>query len=475
MWQRFTERARSAVFYAQEEAGRHGISWVSPECLLLGVIRDADCMAVAMLKKLGVSLEELRRRTDASCPVEAPSSGGDMQLTPSAKRAIDLAYDEARSSRSKSIGTEHLLIGIARGESGAAGLLSAMGAAADALRQAVPHDDSGDAPRAGDGRAASQLARRLHEDALDLRGASLLSMADLSPEQVRGILEGAEELRQARTEGRTPVAWNGQKSLAMVFEKASLRTRVTFELGMRELGGIPIVLGPTEIGLGKRENVADIARNLDRWVSAVMARVYDHRTLTELHKHSSVPIINALSDIEHPCQTLADLQALMQRRGKLEGLRVAWVGDGNNVLHSLMLGAALVGASVVAACPPGYEPDPKIVKRARELADARAIIEVVTEPEEAVVGSDAVYTDVWVSMGHEAEAGARREVFARYQVNEALMKHAGDDALFMHCLPAHRGEEVTDEVLDGPASIVLDQAENRLHAQKALLALLIGP
>jgi ornithine carbamoyltransferase len=327
----------------------------------------------------------------------------------------------------------------------------------------------------GDPVGAERVVEWLQSDALGLRGNSVLSIGDLSPEQLNGILICAEAFQRARRDGRRLVDWKGRKSLALLFEKASLRTRVTFELGMSELGGVPIVLGPSEVGLGKRESVGDVARNLDRWVSAVSARVYDHATLLEMHHCSSIPIINALSDREHPCQALADLQTLLQHKGRLEGLRIGWVGDGNNVLHSLMLGAAMMGASITAACPPAYEPNPAVVSMARERAASGATVEIVNDPAEAVADADAVYTDVWISMGEEEEADVRRSVFEPYQVNEELMRLARKDAVFMHCLPAHRGEEVTDAVLDGSHSVVLDQAENRLHAQKALLALTIGP
>jgi ornithine carbamoyltransferase len=299
-------------------------------------------------------------------------------------------------------------------------------------------------------------------------------MADISAEQIGGILDFAAVLKETRRSG-TLVDWSGRKSLALIFEKASLRTRVTFELGMRELGGVPIVLGPAEIGLGKRETAGDVARNLARWVSSVMARVYDHRVLVEMRDSAALPVINGLSDLEHPCQTLADLLTIRERLGRLAGLRIAWVGDGNNVAHSLMIGAAACGASVIAACPPGYGPREEIVRQARMAAQQGAVVETTERPADAVDGADAVYTDVWASMGQEHEADERRRVFAPYQVNAALMARAAPHAVFLHCLPAHRGDEVTDDVLDGPQSAALDQAENRLHAQKAVLALLIGP
>jgi ornithine carbamoyltransferase len=310
-------------------------------------------------------------------------------------------------------------------------------------------------------------------DKLALRGKSLVSMADLDQRQLKGILSVAAAMDISHQAGVSLFRFNYPKSLAMIFEKPSLRTRVTFDLGFRQLGGLTVVLGPHEIGLGKRESVPDVARNLERWVEVIMARVFEHDKLTGLRDHSHVPVINALSDYEHPCQILADLYTLQRHRGKnLKGLKLAWVGDGNNVLHSLMIGAALAGIELVAACPEGYKPDASVVQIAQGLGGS---ISVIDDPQEAVSGADAVYTDTWTSMGQEAESAIRLKAFDGFQVNRSLLSLASPNVLFMHCLPAHRGEEVTDEVLDGPKSVVLDQAEARLHAQKAVLALLVGP
>jgi ornithine carbamoyltransferase len=312
-------------------------------------------------------------------------------------------------------------------------------------------------------------------DKYALRGRSLISLADLDRRQLRGVLQVTAAMDAAHSSGIPPFRFAYPKSLAMIFEKPSLRTRVTFDLGMRQLGGLTVLLGPHEIGLGKRESVPDVARNLERWVDVIMARVFEHDKLTGLRDHSHVPVINALSDYEHPCQTLADLYTLQRHKGRLEGLKIAWVGDGNNVLHSLMLGCALSGISLTAACPKGYLPDAALVEQAQSLASDGHPIQVIADPREALQGADAVYTDTWTSMGQEEEAAIRLAAFEGYQVNDELLTHAKPDAIFMHCLPAHRGEEVTDEVLDGPKSVVLDQAEARLHAQKAVLALLVGP
>ncbi len=260
----------------------------------------------------------------------------------------------------------------------------------------------------------------------------------------------------------------------MIFEKPSLRTRVTFEVGMWELGGHAVYLAPQDVQLGARESVPDVARNLERWVGGIMARTFAHRTVQTLAEHARIPVINGLSDLEHPCQTLGDLLTIRERFGHLDGLRVAWVGDGNNVCHSLLLGAAKVGMHVAVATPARYAPDPAIVARAREIAPASGSrIEVGTDAKAAARGADVIYTDVWVSMGQEAEREAKIKVFSGYQVNGALTAQAAARAVVMHCLPAHRGEEITSEVLDGPQSIVFEQAENRLHAQKALLSLIL--
>lgn len=319
-------------------------------------------------------------------------------------------------------------------------------------------------------------ARMLIEtDKFALRGKSLVSMADLSQRQLQGLLQVTAAMDSAHRMGVPLFKFGYPKSLAMIFEKPSLRTRVTFDLGMRQLGGLTVLLGPHEIGMGKRESVKDVAKNLECWVDAVMARVFEHDKLTGLRDHGNVPVINALSDYEHPCQTLADLYTILQYKGTVKGLKIAYVGDGNNVLHSLLIGVALAGWSMIAACPEAYKPDNVVVSTAKSLACGSQTVEVVTDPADAVANADVVYTDAWTSMGQETEAEHRRKVFSDYQVNGTLLSHAKPDALFMHCLPAHRGEEVTDEVLDGPQSVVYDQAENRLHAQKAVLALLIGP
>ncbi|MEN9937064.1 MAG: hypothetical protein RLZZ387_3643 [Chloroflexota bacterium] len=305
-----------------------------------------------------------------------------------------------------------------------------------------------------------------------------LSALDMTREETETLLNRAAALKaewrsggHAR-DGQAPLAG---KTLALVFEKPSLRTRVAFEAGMSQLGGHGSYLSANDIDMGGRESVPDVARNLSRWVQAIAARVFKHSTVETLARYASIPVINALSDREHPCQALADMLTLHEHFGRVRGLRLAYLGDGNNVCNSLLLMGATLGVSVSVGCPQDYRPDPEILRLAEErAAESDATITVTASPAEAVAGADAVYTDVWASMGQEHEAARRRPVFQPYQLNAELMGQAAHGALAMHCLPAHRGEEVTAEVIDGPQSVVFDQAENRLHVQKALILTLLG-
>jgi ornithine carbamoyltransferase len=298
-----------------------------------------------------------------------------------------------------------------------------------------------------------------------------LSVADLRPDEILALLDNALELK--RYPGSTSHELAG-KTAALVFQKPSLRTRVSFEVAMLQLGGHAVYLSPAEIQLGQREGVVDAARVLSRYVDVIVARVFLHADVVGLADNATVPVVNALSDREHPCQILADLLTLYERRGSLRGLRLAYVGDGNNVAHSLALAAPALGIDLRFACPDGYEPDPTILEQAQTNTLDKGAIELFRDPREAVRGADAVYTDSWYSMGQESEADARAPAFQRYQLNSELLAHAAPDAVAMHCLPAHRNQEITDAVMDGPASVVYDQAENRLHVQKALLLRLLG-
>ncbi|MBW8005776.1 MAG: ornithine carbamoyltransferase [candidate division NC10 bacterium] len=301
----------------------------------------------------------------------------------------------------------------------------------------------------------------------------LVSIRDLAREEIEAFFVLATDLKQRLKQNKAHPLLLG-KTLALVFEKPSLRTRVTFEVAMTQLGGHAIYLAPQDIRLGARETVEDGARNLSRWVDGIVARTFDHALLELLAQYATVPVINGLTDLLHPCQVLGDLFTLQEKRGRLNGLRVAFIGDGNNVCNSWLYGAAKMGIHLIVACPPGYEPHRDVFTKARAEAEAtQARLEVISDPVQAVKGADVVYTDVWTSMGHEEQRARRMRDFQGFQVNQALVASAQKDVLVMHCLPAHRGEEITDEVMDGPYSIILDQAENRLHVQKAILVTLL--
>ena len=297
-----------------------------------------------------------------------------------------------------------------------------------------------------------------------------LSIRDLSRDDLPRLFAQIAELK-ARTKARDRSTPLPGRTLALIFEKPSLRTRVTFEVAMTQLGGTSVYLSAQEIGMGKRETVPDVARNLSRWVDGVAARVFSHRTLEQLAEHASIPVISGLSDLEHPCQALADFFTLWERGMDLAKLRLGWVGDGNNVCNSLLLLGSMLGTSAVVATPPGYEPDVRVLEECRRLGGR---IRLTTEAPEALENADVISTDTWISMGQEGDREQRLEAFQRYQVNDRLLAFAPGNALVMHCLPAHRGEEITDAVLDGPRSLILEQAENRLHAQKAIILNLLG-
>ena len=300
-----------------------------------------------------------------------------------------------------------------------------------------------------------------------MNGKDFISIRDFSPSDIQYLLTLG---RQVKTHSATYSEALKRKTLAMIFEKPSLRTRVTFDVGIQQLGGFSIYLSPAEINLGKRESVYDVAKNLERMVQGIMIRTFAHEIVEQMAEYASIPVINGLTDFSHPCQALADYMTMWEAKGHLEGLKIAFVGDGNNVAHSLMFTGAQVGAHVWVATPPGFEPKGEAIHWATERClETDATCHVTNDPREAVAAADVVYTDVWASMGQEAEREKRRREFRRFQVNAELFGLAEPDAIFLHCLPAHRGDEVTDEVIDSPRSLVFQQAENRLHVQKALM------
>jgi len=457
MWQKFTEKARAAVFYSQEKAAELGYNDVDTEHLLYGLFRADDSIATRVLARAGVVPHKVCRLLEQKMRPGDGTAKRDMQLTKASKMAIDLAYEEARSLKNDYIGSEHLLLGLMAEEKGvAAQVLSECGVDLESTRQVV-----------------SQLQDLQASSALDdsLRGRDLLSIRDLSAREIYKIFAVATELKN---EGQAVNPILHGKTLAMIFEKPSLRTRVTFEAGMTQLGGHAIYLQPSDIALGTRESVPDAARNLERWVNGIMARVFAHQTVVDLAKHANIPVINGLSDAEHPCQALADFLTILEKKRDLTKVKLAYIGDGCNTCNSLMLLAAKVGTSMAVGCPEGHEPDTAMFATARrDIRESGATISIVNDPYKAVEGANVIYTDTWVSMGLEAEKQERLKTFQPYQVNKQLLEAAAEDAIVLHCMPAKRGEEITDEVLDGPQSAAFDEAENRLHVQKAIMALVM--
>ncbi len=298
----------------------------------------------------------------------------------------------------------------------------------------------------------------------------VISIFDLK-DDLEDVIASAMRLKGGALKDAFPLRG---KTLAMIFEKSSTRTRVSFEAGMAQLGGHALNLSPKELQIGRGETIADTAKVISRFVDCIMYRAFDHRMMLDLAKNATVPVINALDDLEHPCQAVADLMTILERKKRFAGLKLAYVGDGNNVCNSLMLGSAIVGMDFISANPEGYSPDQRLARKAAGIAKKKgSSINLVTDPKEAVKGADVIYTDTWISMGMEEEAEQRLKVFQPYQVNASLVKRAKKDCIVMHCLPAHRGNEITDEVMDGPNSVVFDQAENRMHTEKAILLMLI--
>ncbi|GIP28687.1 ornithine carbamoyltransferase [Paenibacillus sp. J23TS9] len=309
---------------------------------------------------------------------------------------------------------------------------------------------------------------------VNLKGRDLLELDDYTPAEIQYLIELAVELKRKQKNGEVYQPLKG-KTIGLIFEKSSTRTRVSFEVGAFQLGAHALFLSKNDIQLGRGEIISDTAQVLSRYLDGIMIRTFGHHNVTDLAKYASVPVINGLSDLAHPCQVLADFQTVYEHKGTLKGLKLAYIGDGNNMAHSLMIGGAKLGVHVSIASPEGYEPDAEVVKQSREIAkETGAEIVVTRNPQEAVKDADVIYTDVWASMGFEEEQKIREAAFKDYQVDEELAKGAKSDYLFMHCLPAHRGEEVSAGVIDGKNSVIFDQAENRLHAQKALMAALMG-
>ncbi len=480
MWQKFTERARRAVFFAQEEAAKYGSGDVSTEHLLLGLVRETDSIAIRMLERMGIDPRRVRTECERRIPRGSGHHGTDVQLSSDGKSAIDLAYHEARELDNNYIGTEHLLLGLLHEGKGLAGrVLIEFGASLENARRIVAAMQGITVPqmvRQTVPAAASKIMSVSKPTNIDnsMRNRDLLSIRDLSLDEVMKIFAVAEELKAKPLAEQVASPILAGKTLAMIFEKPSLRTRVTFETGMTQLGGHAINLQPSDIQLGQRETIADAARNLERMVNGIMARTFAHSTVTELAKYAGIPVINGLTDLEHPCQALADYFTVYEKKGDLSATKLAYIGDGCNTCNSLMLLTAKFGATMTIGCPEGFEPDTALFTSAqRDARETDASIAITNDPYEAVANADVIYTDVWASMGQEDEMEKRIPLFTPFQVNQQLVDAAKKDCIVLHCLPAHRGMEITDEVIDGSHAVVFDEAENRLHVQKAVMALLM--
>jgi len=318
------------------------------------------------------------------------------------------------------------------------------------------------------------MARNKEEIAQSLKGRDFLMLVDFTQEELYYLIELAIELKAKQKAGQEHKLLNG-KTIGLIFEKSSTRTRVSFEVGIYQLGGQGLFLSGNDLQIGRGETILDTAQTLSRYLDGIMIRTYEHRKVVELARGATIPVINGLTDLSHPCQALADYQTIYEKHGSFDGVKLAYIGDGNNMVHSLMMGAAKLGIDMSIATPEGYEPDADIIQQTLAIAEETGSkIVVCRDPKEAIQGANFIYTDVWASMGQEAEQKEREIAFANYQVDEELVKLADPNYMFMHCLPAHRGEEVTEGVIDGEHSIIFDQAENRLHAQKAVMAAIMS-
>jgi len=486
----FTRNGRKAMLWAQVEAMRRGESFVECEHILLGLLHGEDTGAGRLLDRLNLSADQVREGVSVSLPPESAGARVESsQLSPNAKKAVQQARRETENTGDDYVGTEHLLLAILRsGESDADDpngdgpsliSLTLMGMTYERAVAALQLLGDDNPERSEENGASSArmdapeppayvLARRRAVPARPgfLKGRHLLSVSDLSDEEIRGLFELTREIKT----GRSPENGTG-KTLALVFEKPSLRTRATFAVAMTRLGGQHLYLGQSDVGLGTRETVPDVARGLSRWVDAIAARTFKDETVHELARYAGVPVINALTDREHPCQALADFYTILENRADTAGMKLVFVGDGNNVAQSLMLLAPRMGTHFTLACPPGYEPSEAVVDETRKLAAHYGTrFEITSDPLTASDDADILYTDVWTSMGQEDENTQRLKDFAGFQINGDLIREAKDDVLILHCLPAHRGQEISDEAMDSSFAGVFDQAENRLHIQQALLA-----
>jgi ornithine carbamoyltransferase len=478
-WDHLSYRARAAVESALNAAAERGDTLVTPMHLLLGIVQDSEGSAARILARLNVPIVELRSELENGLPRHGDARPVDreMELRSATRNVVAQAELAARADGGGQITTARLLMGIlATPDSPAAVLLLNKGVDLGTLRvlAAEQREEDEGRPPVDMGQLANLTLSQLIVRS-QMKGRNLLRISDLSAADIAILFAVTEKLKARTQRGAVQdevAAMHRGKTLAMVFQKPSLRTRVTFEIGMTQLGGHAIHLGPDEIGVGERETPGDVARNLERWVNGIVARTFTHKMVEDLANNCAIPVINGLSDFEHPCQALADLFTLRERFGNLAGLTLAYVGDSNNVARSLAELCARTGVNMRIAAPDGYQFDRGFMDEVNAVAARTgARIESTTDPKAAANGADAVYTDVWASMGQEDEAKKRHEDFKGYQLDTDLLAAAKPNAAVMHCQPAHRGEEIAGEAMDSPNSVIFDEAENRLHVQKALLAL----
>ena len=446
------------MLWAQAEAMRRGEDFVEREHLLLGLLHGDDTGALRLLSGIGYTAEELRLRIAGLLPPATgkPRSEGPL-LAVAARQVVERARRETEGTGYNVVGTEHLLLALLHD---APASVAGLGLTYDAVAQAI---SAGLADALAPAESESPGIARTPGF---LRGRHVLSVLDLTADEIEALFELTREIKL----GRSPKVGEG-KTAALLFDKPSLRTKVSFQVAMTRLGGASVFLSRDEVALGVREAVKDVARVISRMADAAIIRTFSHDDMVTFANFSSIPVINALDDYEHPCQALADFYTIREHRGATQGQKLVFLGDGNNVAVSLMLLAPTLGTHLTLACPSGYEPPEAVIKHARELANRYGTqFEILHDPIAASDDADILYADVWTSMGQESETKKRLADFAGFAIDEKTLREAKEDALILHCLPAHRGEEITDDAMESGQSAVFDQAENRLHVQQALLA-----
>ena len=459
----FTRNGRKAMLWAQVEAMRRGDIYVEREHLLLGLLHGEETSALQLLARIGYAPEELRMRISGLLkPENGAARTESATLSPGAKQVVEQARRETESTGHDYVGTEHLLLALLHE---APASVESVGLSYEGVAQALSSGLAG-ALTEEFNPAPLVTPARLTPRASFLKGRHFLSVNDLSTEEIEQLFDLTREIKLGKAQN---VA--SGKCAALLFEKPSLRTKLSFSVGMSRLGGQALYFAKEEVGLGHRESVKDAARVLSRMVDAIIIRTFDHRNIVELAHYASVPVINALTDLEHPCQALADFYTILEYRSETRGQKLVYIGDGCNTAISLMLLAPRLGTHFTLACPPGYEPPAPLIAQAQELAAWHGTtFEISHDPVAASNDADILYTDVWTSMGQENEKAKRLADFAGFQIGARTLREAKEDALILHCLPAHYGEEITEDAVDSPQSGIFDQAENRLHVQQALLA-----